>query len=251
MIILLTNDDGIYAPGLRALRDAFEGMGDIRIVAPIDEQSGASSAFSLTVPLRVENVSINGDAYGYGVSGKPADAVKLALRSLLPEMPGLVISGVNRGDNSGVNIIYSGTVAGAMEGALLGIPSIAVSLCEYEDPNYSFAAKFTRLLAEMMIEKGIPKRTMLNVNIPFSSENKNKGVRITRQADSHYVEEIKIRQDPRGREYYWIGGFNKQIGDGAGTDLTAVRDGYISVTPLHAQMTDLETIPLLEELDFE
>jgi 5'-nucleotidase len=251
VLILLTNDDGIAAPGLRALKDALAGLGDLWVVAPEGERSGVSHAFSLATPLRVEEVRSNGGVYGYSVSGTPVDSAKIALRSILPEKPGLVVSGINRGENTGVNVLYSGTVAAAMEGAIVGIPSVAVSVVWRDKTDYAAAAFYARKVCERVVAKGLPFGILLNVNVPALPLDKIKGLVVARMADSHYIEEIEKRVDPRGREYYWIAGSNHLVGDGKGTDMNAVRDGYVSVTPLDSRMTNDEVIPLLQGWNFE
>jgi len=236
--ILITNDDGINAPGIWALRDALEGLGDLWIVAPDRERSGVSHAFTLNTPLRVEHHPRHGLENCYSVTGTPVDSAKIALRRLMPEPPSLVVSGINRGENGGVNILYSGTVAGAMEGALVGIPSIAFSIGWGDKIDYKPAGHYARLIAEKVISEKLPAGALLNVNVPNLPLDKIKGIRITEMADSHYEENIDGRIDPRGRAYYWIAGGLKIVGDGVGTDLNAIQDGFVSITPLRAQLTD-------------
>lgn len=226
-------------------------MGEIWVVAPDRERSGVSHTFTLATPLRVERHPRQGCERCYSVTGSPVDAAKIGLRRLLPRLPDLVVSGINRGENSGVNILYSGTVAGAMEGAIVGIPSVAVSTCWADKIDYAPAARFARLVCERAIEEGLPFGTMLNVNVPLAPMDRIKGVRITSMAESHYVEEIDKRTDPRGREYYWIAGTLKIVGDGAGTDMAAIRDGFVSITPLTARLTEKALLPKLEEWRFE
>ncbi len=251
MIILLTNDDGIYAPGLRALYEALEGIGELWVVAPEGERSGVSHSFSLAMPLRVDPVRSNGTIFGYSVSGSPVDSAKIALRSILPGRPALVVSGINRGENSGINVIYSGTVAAAMEGAIVGIPSIAVSVVWSEKVDYAATGRFTRRLCEKVLNTGLPYGTLLNVNVPALPEERIKGVHISPMAESHYIEDIDRRTDPRGREYYWISGMNTLVGDSAGTDMQAVRDGYIAVTPICARMTDRNFLETMQDWNLE
>ena len=246
MRILLSNDDGLYAPGLRILREAVLDLGEVWVVAPAVEQSGVSHAFSLTGPLRSEKVRLDDCEHCYAVRGTPVDTVKLALREILPEPPDLIISGINRGENSGVNILYSGTVAAAMEGAMLGIPSIAVSVAEYNSPDYTPAAEYIRRIVPAVLDKSLPMGTMLNINVPGIPSGQIKGVRITRQANSHYEEEIEKRYDPRSRAYFWIGGMNVLSNDGIGSDMVAVREGYISVSPIQVIQTNLDFLSELE-----
>ena len=251
MIILLTNDDGIYDPGLMALKKSLEGLGELWVVAPAVQQSGMSHAFSVFTTLRVEKVNINGDKFGYSVSGTPADAVKIALRSILPEKPGLVVSGINNGSNEGINVLYSGTIAAAMEGTIAGIPSIAVSVKYAVKQDYTFAARFACQICEKTLKHGLPYGTMLSVNIPSLSESKIKGVKIARQADSNYDEEIEERNDPRNLKYYWIGGSCKMIGTDRNNDMSAIEDNYIAITPIRTQTTDEKMLTELKEWNLE
>jgi len=251
MRILLSNDDGIYSPGLKALMKAVDDLGEVWVVAPDIEQSGVSHAFSLTGPLRVEQAKLDGCERCYAVRGTPVDTVKLALREILPELPDTVISGINRGENSGVNILYSGTVSGAMEGAILGIPSIAVSVASYLNPVYDLAAEFTRKICPLVMDARLPIGTLVNINVPGVEADEIKGVKITHQAESHYEEEIEKRLDPRLQEYYWIGGYNVLNHNGAGSDMEAVREGYISVTPIRVDQTDREFMQVMKGWKFE
>lgn len=259
MLILLTNDDGVYAPGLKALKDALEDLGELWVVAPAAEQSGVSHAFSLSGPLRVEEVVWNGHRFGLAVNGTPVDAVKLAVRALLPKMPDLIVSGINRGENSGVDLFYSGTVAGAMEAALLGIPAIAISqslrsLGEKvtRDPwghkkvDYAASMFFARKVCEQVIANGLPKGTMLNVNVPLLPVDKLKGVKITRQAASYYIETLEKRRDPRGVGYLWKHWQKALLDDGDDSDVKAVDEGYVSITPIQPQLTDEKTLDNLQ-----
>ncbi len=193
-------------------------------------------------PLRYFLQSRNGFRNVYAVTGTPVDAAKFALRGLMPRMPDLLFSGINRGENSGVNLLYSGTVAGAMEGAIIGIPSIAVSIAwtKHSDhiTEYSTAARFARQLAVKVLTEGLPFGTMLNVNVPNAAEKDLKGVMMTGQAESHYHEIIDKRSDPRGNEYFWISGINTMVEDKIDSDMKAVREGYIAVTPVCARLTD-------------
>ncbi|MDP8237453.1 MAG: 5'/3'-nucleotidase SurE [Candidatus Hatepunaea meridiana] len=247
MRILLTNDDGIHSPGLKALKDTLSDLGELWIVAPVVEQSGVSHAFSLFSPLRVKKIILDGCNHCYAVHGTPVDSVKLALQEILPDLPDLVVSGINGGENTGVNIIYSGTVAAAMEGAMLGIPSIAVSLASYHSTDYGVAADFTKRFASQILSNKLPNGTMININVPALKPEQIKGVKVTFQAESHYEEEIEKRVDPRARDYYWIVGRNVLSKDGIGSDMEAVKNGYIAVTPIRVTQTDSEYIKVLDE----
>jgi len=234
MIILLSNDDGIQSEGLTALEKSLAPLGEIYTVAPDRAQSSMSHALTLHRPLRVHEHGPRRMA----VDGTPVDCVKLALTGLLPVKPDLVVSGINKGPNLGDDIIYSGTVSAAIEGTLLGIPAIAVSLVTFEHFDFRAAAEFTATLIARMQQPGIPAGTLLNVNVPAVAREQLKGWKFTRMGKRHYSENIVERVDPRGGKYYWIGGDDLGFAHDDGTDCVAVHDGYISVTPLQCDMTD-------------
>ncbi|MDD3473756.1 MAG: 5'/3'-nucleotidase SurE, partial [Syntrophaceae bacterium] len=214
-LILLTNDDGIHAEGLRQLRTAAERVGDTFIVAPITEQSAVGHSITLYDPIRVHEVRKDGAFYGYGVGGTPADSVKLAMHCLLPRRPDLVISGINNGANLGINVLYSGTVSAATEAAILGAPSMAVSIGQKKTPPFEYAAPHIVSIASWILRNGLPPGVTLNVNIPPLKPEKIKGVKRTRQALSRFNETFERREDPRGDHYYWLSGeiIPEQIGD--------------------------------------
>lgn len=238
MIILLSNDDGIQSEGLVALQKSLRQVGDIYTVAPDRAQSSMSHALTLHRPLRVYELGPRRLA----VDGTPVDCVKLALTGLLPVRPDLVISGINKGPNLGDDIIYSGTVSAAIEGALLGIPAIAVSLVTYKDFDFDAAAEFTATLVQRIAERDIPPKTLLNVNVPPIPKNDLKGWRVTRMGKRHYNENIVERIDPRGVKYYWIGGDDLGFAEEDGTDCKTVQEGYVSVTPLQVDLTDYKLL---------
>lgn len=238
MIILLSNDDGIQSEGLTVLEASLRNAGEIYTVAPDRPQSSMSHALTLHRPLRVQELA----PARLAVDGTPVDCVKLALTGLLPVRPDLVISGINKGPNLGDDIIYSGTVSAAIEGALLGIPAIAVSLVTFKDFDFSAAAEFTATLVARIAERGIPPKTLLNVNVPPTPRSELKGWRATRMGKRHYSENIIERIDPRGGKYYWIGGDDLGFADEPGTDCKAVQEGFISVTPLQVDLTDYKLL---------
>ena len=248
MRILLTNDDGIHAPGLAALRDAVAGLGEATVVAPDIERSGVAHSITLAHPLRIRKVYRDGQLFGYGVNGAPADCVKLGCDRILSGKPDLLLSGINLGPNVAINILYSGTVAGAMEGAVLGIPSVAVSLANVENPNFADAAAVTRDLLGHLLDGELDPRTVLNVNIPPVPRAQIKGVRVTHQSRTGYDDYYERRVDPWGREYYWITGeLQRHFEQEPDSDLRALRDGYVSITPLHFDLTQYEAIAALRE----
>ncbi len=246
MIILLSNDDGIQSEGLIALEKALQPVGEIYTVAPDRVQNSMSHALTLHRPLRVVELAPR----RFSVDGTPTDCVKLALTGLLSVRPNLVVSGINKGPNLGDDIIYSGTVSAAIEGALLGIPAIAVSLVTFENFDFRAAAEFTATLVSRILENGIPPETLLNVNVPPLPKDKLKGWRLTRQGKRHYSEKIVERVDPRGRKYYWIGGDDLGYSQEDGTDCVAVHEGYVSVTPLQVDLTNYKLLQETQTLNF-
>jgi 5'-nucleotidase len=244
--ILLTNDDGIYAPGLAALHKALNRLGAISVVAPTVEQSAVGHMITLAHPLRVVVAQRRGKFFGYGVSGAPADCVKLAVLELLKQPVDLVVSGINLGSNAGVNALYSGTVAAAVEGVMLGIPGIAISMDFCERPDFDVPAHIARTLIERVLKRGLRKDMLLNVNVPALPLGRIKGIKVTQQSRRVVVEGIDRRTDPRGRHYYWIEGRDEYGSDAEdGTDVRALKEGYVAVTPLQY---DLTSYSLLEEL---
>jgi 5'-nucleotidase len=242
--ILIANDDGIRAAGIRALEAALAPLGDIWVVAPDREQSAASHSLSLYRPLRVEQL----DDRHFAVDGTPTDAVNLAINGIMKVRPDLLVSGINHGGNLGDDITYSGTVSAAMEGTLLGVPSIAMSLVARDGLEFGPAAEFAARLAAAVFERRMPRDTLLNVNVPALSTEQLRGFRITRQGKRRYGDAIVEHHDPRGRKYYWIGGDDLGFVPGEGTDCTAVADGYISITPLHIDLTNYASITALGDL---
>lgn len=234
MNILVSNDDGISSEGILALEGALRSLGEVYTVAPDRQQNSMSHALTLHRPLRVDEIGPK----RFAVDGTPTDCVKLALTGLLPMRPDMVVSGINKGPNLGDDVFYSGTVSAAIEGALLGIPSFAVSLVTFQNFDFTAAAEFAVSLAAKILETGIPTGTLLNVNVPPMARHEMKGWRITRQGKRHYSEKIVERVDPRGRKYYWIGGDDLGFTQEDGTDCMAVHEGFISVTPLQADMTN-------------
>jgi 5'-nucleotidase len=241
--ILLSNDDGVNAPGLSALRREMATLGRAIVVAPDREMSAASHSLTVHVPLRANRVADD----VIKVEGTPTDCVLLAVQHLLTECPDLVVSGVNRGPNLGNDITYSGTVAAAMEGTILGIPSIAVSLDRSEEGkyDYGFAAEVAREVAVAVLERGLPEGTLLNVNVPNRPREEIKGIATARLGKQIYEESIVKKTDPRGRRYYWIGGTLSTWKVEADTDLAIVADGWVSVTPIELDMTDYSALEAL------
>lgn len=229
-LVLVTNDDGINAPGLAALAEALAPLGEVYVVAPEREQSTVGHALTLHRPLRVDRLAER----RFAVNGTPSDCVNLAVLGLLPAEPTLVVSGINHGSNLGDDVTYSGTVSAAMEGTLLGIPSVAVSLVGPEQGGFGEAGKIARLIAMRTLVEGLPPKTLLNVNVPGG---RPKGIRFARLGHRVYKGKMVEEKDPRGKTYYWIGAGPPLWDDREATDIIAVQDGYAAVTPLHLDLT--------------
>ena len=229
--ILVTNDDGIMAPGLAALSSALARLGTVYVVAPDRERSTVGHALTLHRPLRAEWLSDE----RVSVNGTPSDCVNLALLGLLPVKPKLVVAGINHGGNLGDDVTYSGTVAAAMEGTLLGVPSIAVSLVDQPAGPFVEAGRVARAIAELVLGEGLPHKTLLNVNVPPGVP---RGIRFTRLGHRVYSEAVRKETDPRGKAHYWIGAGPPLWEREEETDMTAVHEGHVSVTPLHMDLTD-------------
>lgn len=242
MKILVTNDDGIHAPGIRALAEALRTVGEVAVVAPDRERSAVGHALTLHHPLRA--VELGPDKYS--VDGTPTDCVNLGIHNLISFKPDIVVSGINRGGNLGDDVTYSGTVSAAMEAALMGIPAFAVSLVtEGAGDNYDAAAGFAARLAREVFSRGLPGDTFLNVNVPDMPGDNLRPPLITSQGKRRYEGLIVDKIDPRGRKYYWIGSGEQTFLDLEGTDYHAVSRGHISITPLHPDLTNYSSLKLL------
>ena len=243
--ILITNDDGYRSDGIHALARALRGLGETTIVAPIQEASAIGHALTLRHPLRLEAI---GDRT-YAVDGTPTDCVNVAVAHVFKGLPDLVVSGINKGWNLGDDVTYSGTVAGALEGALLGVPSLAVSLRQTRgDYDFSHAARAAAAIADAILQRPLPLRTFLNLNVP---KGQPKGYRVTVQAKRNHVTSVGERHDPKGRPYYWIEEGQNEWEPHDRSDYQAVRDGYVSLTPLHPDLTAHQALAAVEGLSFE
>ncbi len=249
MRILLTNDDGIHARGLDALARELSAIADCLVVAPEQEQSAIGHAITLFRPLRVEKVNKENRLFGYAVSGTPADCVKIGIIELSEKPVDVVVSGINLGANVGVNVIYSGTVSAATEGTIMGYPSIAVSLNTLsKTADFSYAARFVRQLATLIVETKIIKGITLNINIPALPEDEIKGVRVTRQGSEQLVETYERRIDPRNNVYYWLTGeISRTDNQDDNTDIIALQKNMISITPIHHDLTKHDALTNLEK----
>ncbi len=248
--ILLTNDDGIDAPGLAALAEELEKLGELLVIAPEREMSGSGHAFTKRFPLRLRKVYKGGKFFGYATSGTPADSVKLGLYLARREVD-WVVSGLNEGRNAGVDIFYSGTVSGALEGAIDGFPAAAFSLDIQDyggEPKFAVAAELARQLLEEFIARGVPPRVCLNVNIPNLERSEIRGIKVVRQALQRYEDHFEVREDPFGEPYFWLTGAIVSEDRKEETDLAALKgkEGVITITPLKIELTDQE---LLRELE--
>jgi 5'-nucleotidase len=240
VLILVTNDDGVYSPGIVALADALAQLGRTVVVAPDRERSAVGHSLTLHHPLRAEEIRPG----VFAVDGTPTDCVNLGIHGLLERRPDLVVSGINRGGNLGDDITYSGTVAAALEATLMGVPAIALSLDgnSFQLDDFGFAASFATHLAEEVVTRGLPSDTFLNVNFP---PQKPLGVRLTRQGKRRYGDVVVEKIDPRGRKYFWIGVGELGFEEAEGTDFAALNAGYISITPLHLDLTNYRSFEAL------
>jgi len=245
--VLVTNDDGILADGLRSLAAELSSLGEVVVVAPDRERSATGHAITVLRPLRVEKMTIPGlDAEAWAVDGTPSDCVKLAVEALLDRRPDVVVSGINRGPNLGTDVLYSGTVSAAVEGAICGLPSLAVSVAAFENCNYAFAAKFATRMVSKVLENGLPLDTLLNINVPCVDEPDIAGVAITRLGTRKWKDVFDKRIDPRGRTYYWMAGDVVECDEDENADAVAIRNNLISVTPIHLDLTRYDLIEQLK-----
>jgi 5'-nucleotidase len=238
-VILITNDDGITAPGIRNLVEAVKDLGKVVVVAPDKPQSGMGHAITIGVPLRLHKVNLFEGVEAYQCTGTPVDCVKLAVDKVLHSKPDICLSGINHGANHSINVIYSGTMSAAVEAAIESIPSIGFSLLDYSiEADFTAARKYVRMIVEQML-KGVPdKHCVLNVNIPIAKPEEIKGIKMCRQAYAKYEEDFLERDDPHGRKYYWLTGEFVNFDEGTDTDVWALANKYISVVPVQFDLTN-------------
>lgn len=249
--ILLINDDGITAPGLLVLKESLENIGNISIVAPDNEKSATGHGITLNNPLPVFDHYYKDKFFGVAVEGTPADCVKLAISSILKTPPDIIVSGINLGSNTGYNVLYSGTVSGAAEGTIMGIPSIAISLDTYTEPNYKPAGHFIKQVVKKVLTKGLPKGTLLNINVPNVKDHSEiKGVKVTEQGNTRWKEILYERTDPKNRTYYWMTGEKLMFNESTLKDESAVKENHISITPLQFDLTDYDNIKTIKKFNF-
>ena len=238
-LILVTNDDGITAPGLRNLIEVMNEIGEVVVVAPDSPQSGMGHAITINSTLYCDKIKVtDGPHLEYSCSGTPADCVKLAINELLDKKPDLCVSGINHGSNSSINVIYSGTMSAAIEAGIEGVPAIGFSLLDFKwNANFKPFKEYIKKISLEALEKGIPKDVVLNVNFPLLKNGKIKGMKICRQARAYWVEEFDKRTNPMGREYYWLTGTFINEDKGEDTDEWALNKGYISIVPTQFDLT--------------
>ena len=238
-LILVTNDDGITAPGLRSLIEVMNEIGEVVVVAPDSPQSGMGHAITINSTLYCDKIKVtDGPQLEYSCSGTPADCVKLAINELLDKKPDLCVSGINHGSNSSINVIYSGTMSAAIEAGIEGVPAIGFSLLDFKwNANFKPLKEYIKKISLEALKKGIPKDVVLNVNFPLFKNGKIKGMKICRQARAYWVEEFDKRTNPMGREYYWLTGTFINEDKGEDTDEWALNKGYISIVPTQFDLT--------------
>jgi len=249
--ILVSNDDGIDSAGIQVLVKSLREIADVTVVAPHQEQSAVGHAITMQTPLRVFEYHKDGKFFGYAIDGTPADCVKIGIRNLMTEPPDLMVSGINHGSNTAINIIYSGTVSAAREAAIMDVPSIAISVTSHSVMDFSFAAKVAKMLSLEVNKRGLPKGTMLNVNVPNLPEEQIAGILVTKQGKSKWDDIYEKRVDPYGRNYYWLTGNLVEVDHSLEYDQAAIRNNYVSVTPIHFDLTDYKTFEEMKEWKIE
>ena len=251
-LILVTNDDGITAPGIRALIAVMKTIGDVVVVAPDSPQSGMGHAITINSTLHLQKINIDDEIdKEYSCSGTPADCVKIAVNEILDRKPDLRVSGINHGTNSSINVIYSGTMSAAIEAGIEGIPAIGFSNLNHSwEANFEASKKYVKIIAKNVLEHGLKKGIVLNVNIPDLEEHNIKGVKICRQAKANWKEAFDKRQTPQGKDYYWLSGVFENYDNGTDTDEWALEHGYISVVPVQFDLTAHECIKELNAWSF-
>ena len=247
MNILITNDDGIHAPGIDELKKTLEKFATVIVVAPDTERSAIGHAITLSDPLRVNEIQKAGTFFGYAVNGTPADCVKLGLRCLTDHSIDVVVSGINMGPNTATNILYSGTVSAAAEAVIMGVPGLAISLTSFDIPEFEYACSLTERLVKKIDTFGLPEGTLLNVNVPPLKTDEIKGIVITRQGKGRFEEFFDKRVDPNNRTYYWLAGRRMDIDHDEDIDEVVIRQNKVSITPIRYDLTDTRMMKKLTE----
>ena len=247
-LILVTNDDGITAPGIRNLVSFMNEIGEVVVVAPNSPQSGKGHAITIDSTLTIEEIGLDGPQKDYSLSGTPVDCVKFALNKILPRKPDLVVSGINHGANSSINVIYSGTMSAAVEAGVEGLQAIGFSLLDFSwDADFSQAKEHIQTIVKKVLANPIPKGIVLNVNIPNLKKEEIKGIKVCRQANAKWEENFDERTNPHGKKYYWLTGYFNNMDSGDDADETALADGYISIVPVKFDLTAHEHLKHLRE----
>jgi 5'-nucleotidase len=249
--ILVTNDDGIYSSGISALVNALKEIAEVIVVAPSEEQSAVGHGITMKYPLRVTKYFKNGNFFGYAVEGTPADCVKMGIRNIMGESPDLVISGINHGSNTAINIIYSGTVSAAREASIMDVPAIAISITSHDAKDFRYAGKIAKMLALKVKEHELPNGTLLNVNVPNFPEEEIAGILVTEQSKAKWDDIYEKRTDPFGKDYYWLTGKLVEVENEKQSDQLAIKNKFVSVTPIHFDLTDYETFKKMKSWDIE
>ncbi len=251
MKILVTNDDGIDSAGIAELQKALSEIGEVTVVAPRQEQSAVGHGITMQIPLRVTEYYKDGIFFGYAVDGTPADCIKMGMRNIMKENPDLVVSGINHGSNTAINIIYSGTVSGAREAAIMDVPSIAISVTNHRVKDFAYAGEIAKMLAVKIKEHGLPKGTLLNVNVPDIPKEEIAGILVTQQGKSKWDDVYEKRTDPYGRNYYWLTGRMMEVDTDIKFDQLAIKKKFVTVTPIHFDLTDYEMYDELKRWNIE
>lgn len=248
-LILVTNDDGITAPGIASLIEVVKTIGDVVVVAPDKPQSGMGHAITINATLRIHKVNIYGVKEEYSCTGTPVDCVKIAINKILKRKPDIVVSGINHGSNMSINVIYSGTMSAAVEGAIEGVPSVGFSLLnESIDADFTAAKKIVKTIVNQVLKNGMPKGVCLNVNIPKVKYDLIKGIKVCRQARANWIEELDERKDPSGKTYFWLTGrFDNYDKGKKDTDVWALENQYVSIVPTQFDMTAHHSIKEIEK----
>lgn len=252
MHILVTNDDGIEAKGIKVLVESLKELGKITVIAPSSEKSACGHGITVRDSIKVKNFTWSNDILAYSVDGTPADCVKVGIQAILDEAPDIIVSGINKGPNLGTDVLYSGTVSAAVEGVILGIPAIAMSLDSYDSEDFNLAGKVARLLVKKMLTNKVTHDTLLNVNVPDINESEINGFKVTRLGERKYENEFKHEVDSEGNSYYWLNGkvIPSQYED-EDLDIVAVRKKYISITPIHFDLTNYKIMDQVKKWDIK
>ncbi|MDQ7815499.1 MAG: 5'/3'-nucleotidase SurE [Melioribacteraceae bacterium] len=251
MKILISNDDGIDSPGIAALANEMKKIGEVTVIAPRTEQSAVGHAITMKIPLRITEYYKNGDFFGYAIDGTPADCLKIGIRNILKTRPDIVLSGINNGSNTAINIIYSGTVSAAREAAIMDLPAIAISQTSHDAKDFTYSAKIASELTKQVLKRGLPNGTLLNVNVPNLPEEEIAGILMTKQGKSKWDDIYEERIDPYGKKYYWLTGSLMETDVKLETDQFAIKNNYVSITPIHFDLTDYATYESLNNWQLE